>query len=164
MPEWCNYTNTGGNPENVTSFYKQTYYDNEQLNEEIFDIIDSAGETYTMCASHAYFETDYYHDDDYYYDWNKDHMMAPTLSLKKNGIFFGDTYQHPTDVDTRTHIRQSKNVFEINPDYEGKFCITVECSSSCDCVAKDYTVVEEDEEDLLPVLSLNQNSLRGDGD
>jgi hypothetical protein len=139
--EWCLYSNID---ENGTSAYIANVDDydypvdgeiKDELNEEIITINDAEGMVHYLCVTHLFNEVDYSHNDA---TW-QDHMMAATLTVKKNGFDMGDDeWSHPVDREIASNIEYEDGE-PTNPAYEGRFCIKVSCTDLCDCSADDYT-------------------------
>jgi hypothetical protein len=131
--EWCNYSSTylfngtSAYIDDVDDLYYLDGYEFDQLDEEVIRLTDVAGTHHQLCAYHWFDLEDIDNDNP---TW-QDHVMPATLSVKKNGIDMGGQWSHPVDL----HV-------SADPEYEAVFCITVACSTLCECSAGNYTLYD----------------------
>lgn len=73
-------------------------------------------------------------------------MFAPDLVIKNKvkDVFVGseEGWSHPVDIDVTTHTVDKKGNHAPNPEYEGRFSVSVSCDENCDCVAFDYKLLD----------------------
>ncbi len=117
---WCKYENSNPAPGSESAFLANPKPENELLidwtkQEETISISSAGSKVTNFIVYHWYFEKDYYPNDP---DW-KDHMLAPTLSIRNlsTGELITDEndktgWKHPTDPNISTHTADG----EINPD------------------------------------------------
>ena len=139
MPDWCSYFNTaGGNATgayigNVDDYYPEDAALYDKIHEETLTLKNAQGMNHYICVHHWFNDMDYYPNEP---TW-KDHMMAATLTIKKNGIKLEGNWSHPVDINTPTHVTENGKQTP-NQDYQGIFCLTVSCSDLCNCSVYDY--------------------------
>lgn len=138
--DWCLYENTGNSTGAYIGNIDDVYYPDEaaiydELYTEIFTLHNMSDTSLTMVVENEHFAQDYYSN---YDDWD-DHMLAATLTITKDtNETVGEPNGYSYDVfrDVPTHINGLQN-----PDYHGKFSLSVVCDSSCQCTASNFTIL-----------------------
>jgi hypothetical protein len=139
LPEWCTYANSDPNGDSAyVASLDDYYYDesDQSASMETIVVSEAAGNKYTFNVAHWFFDKDYYPG---LPEW-KDHMMAAVLRVNnlsntEQGQLKAKGWQHPTDLDTSTHIKKN-GVWKVNPAYQGAFVVTVDCDDSCTCTSE----------------------------
>jgi hypothetical protein len=141
---WCKYRNTEGKGSDI-AYIGNVDADFDDVWTKIADVVAiqiftlnvAHSNTMEFTVSHWYWEEDYYTN---YETWS-DHMMAAMLTIDNlatgEALHPGDGWSHPVDKNVTTHTPDS----ESNPDYQGKFSVSVTCDELCSCSAHDYTVL-----------------------
>lgn len=130
---WCVYENT---EEGYYSSYLEVFPnatdDEAIMTSETITSLDAFDTVHFFCATHIFQNLDFNTTSD---DW-RDHLMAPTLRLKKNQETLGKEYKNVVDIPT--HIGD-----EINPEFPDEYCVEVKCNNSCDCNVSPFVIQME---------------------
>lgn len=136
LPAWCTYENSS--PDGDSAFVSNVddaYDELDFITTETIEISGFAGESYDISVFHYFFKNDYYANS---LGWD-DHMLAAVLKVKNMSTdqkqLSADGWSHPVDLWTPTHIKDAGGQDMENPDYQGKFKVTVDCDDACDCAA-----------------------------
>ena len=139
LPEWCTYTNTvpGSDAASIYNvedeYYTQdqlAYY--EKLSKERMDFTVSAGGQVKIQVEHWFYDEEYYSN---YESWS-DHLLKAFLKVKnvskKTMLGPDEGWSYTTNKNVYTHIYQNGE-WVVNPNYGGKFEVTIDCDESCVC-------------------------------
>ncbi|GFH56987.1 predicted protein [Chaetoceros tenuissimus] len=108
------------NPQN-TDYYNYNHG-------ETVDVTNAYGSTIYLDVVHHFSDLEKYYD--------RDHRIQGALFVSVNGQTLGE-YSHPKNGQIDTHLNDGS----INPDYKGKFRVTVTCDDSCVCDVSKYNIV-----------------------
>ena len=141
LPAWCTYENSSPEGDSAyVSHVDDTYEDLNLVNTETIEISGFAGDSYEIRVSHYFYQNDYYANSA---GWD-DHMLAAVLQVTNMSTaqeqLSSGGWSHPVDLWTPTHIKDDEGKDMMNPDYEGKFKVTVDCDDACVCAAS-YVLV-----------------------
>jgi hypothetical protein len=139
LPEWCSYTNSVPGTEGASIWnVEDEYYTpdelaaEELLSKERMDFTVSAGGQVKIQVEHWFYDEDYYTE---YYSW-KDHLLKAFLKVKnvskKDMLGPEEGWAYTTNEGVSTHILENGE-WVVNPNYGGKFEVTISCNESCVC-------------------------------
>jgi len=130
---WCVYENTEeGYYTSYLEIFPNATDEEAIMTSETITSLDAFDTVHFFCATHIFQNLDLNTTSD---DW-RDHLMAPTLRLKKNQESIGKEYKNVVDIPT--HIED-----EINPEFPDEYCVEVKCNSSCDCNVSPFVIQME---------------------
>jgi hypothetical protein len=130
---WCVYENTEeGYYTSYLEIFPNATDEEAIMTSETITSLDAFDTVHFFCATHIFQNMDFNTTSD---DW-RDHLMAPTLRLKKNQESIGKEYKNVVDIPT--HIED-----EINPEFPDEYCVEVKCNSSCDCNVSPFVIQME---------------------
>lgn len=130
---WCVYQNTEeGYYTSYLEIFPNATDEEAIMTSETITSLDAFDTVHFFCATHIFQNMDFNTTSD---DW-RDHLMAPTLRLKKNQESIGKEYKNVVDIPT--HIED-----EINPEFPDEYCVEVKCNSSCDCNVSPFVIQME---------------------